>query len=217
MVQVIKVLIADDHPLILRGITELMSATPDIRVVAHCSDGEQALRSIRELNPDIAVLDIIMPGRSGLEVLEAIHDDGISTRVIFLSAAINSHDIMRGMAEGSYGFVLKESEPAEILDCIRSVAAGQKRLPFEVLARTHSDQAKSELPSLDKLLTEREWKVMACAAAGMSNKEIARKLKITEGTAKIHLHNIYQKTGVNNRTALTSLAFHHLDRINPTS
>jgi len=212
MTKLIRLVIADDHPLILRGLGDFLNGEKDIAVVATCLNGEQALAAIREFEPDVAVLDIAMPGRSGMQVLQEVQAQGLPTRILFLSAVVGSRELMTGMAEGAFGFMLKESDPEAFLSCLRAVAAGKKQMPLDLFDSARDREDRPGGPQLDQLLTDREWSVMACAALGLSNKEIARKMKITEGTAKIHLHNIYLKTGVNNRTALANLAFKYLDQ-----
>jgi two-component system, NarL family, nitrate/nitrite response regulator NarL len=131
--------------------------------------------------------------------------------VIFLSAVIDRRDIMLGVAEGAYGFVLKESSPEGLLQLVRAAASGATK-PSLAWKERASEPNRVEI---DKILTEREWKLAAYVDAGLSNKEIASKLDITEGTVKVHLHNIFQKIGVNNRTALANLAHKYLGQTFP--
>jgi two-component system nitrate/nitrite response regulator NarL len=200
----IQILIADDHPMVLRGLGEFLASVPDMKVVAACPDGAQALQAIRDLKPDIAILDLAMPVLTGLDVLAAIQEENLGTKIVFLTALAGTRDIMSAMAEGAYGLLMKDATPEEMLFSLREVAAGRKHLPFELLR--HGQDRKSKPIPTRMLLTNREWKVMELAARGLSNKEIARKLNMTEGTAKVHLHHIFQKTGVNNRTALANVA-----------
>ena len=200
----IQILIADDHPMVLRGLGEFLGSVPDMKVVAACPDGAQALQAIRDLKPDIAILDLAMPVLTGLDVLAAIQEENLGTKIVFLTALAGTRDIMSAMAEGAYGLLMKDATPEEMLFSLREVAAGRKHLPFELLR--HGQDRKSKPIPTRMLLTNREWKVMELAARGLSNKEIARKLNMTEGTAKVHLHHIFQKTGVNNRTALANVA-----------
>jgi DNA-binding NarL/FixJ family response regulator len=210
----IRLVIADDHPLILRGINEFMSTAADIEVVAACADGEQALGAIRKLKPDVAALDLVMPKLSGLQVLGAIKEESLATRVVFLTALIDRRDIMLGVAEGAVGFVLKESSPEDLLELVRAAASREMRRPQTWKERLFVGSEQTQI-ELDKILTEREWKLTAYVAAGLSNKEIASKLDITEGTVKVHLHNIFQKVGVSNRTALANFAHKYLSQTFP--
>lgn len=206
---VIKIVIADDHPLVLRGIRELLAHAGDVDVVAVCTDGAQALHSIRQLKPHIAILDLAMPRLSGLDVVTTIQTEGLATRALLLAATATSREVMTAMAAGACGFLLKESQPDDLLKAIRDVAAGHKCLPFELLDQKLANKAAAEPIPIQNVLTQSEWKVMDLAAKGLSNKEIARQLKISEGTAKVHLHHIYRKVGVDNRTALANIAIQH--------
>jgi two-component system nitrate/nitrite response regulator NarL len=206
---VIRVIVADDHPLVLRGIVDFLATAKDICIVGACADGVQALNSIRELKPDLAMLDLSMPHMNGLDVLTAANRENLATRVLFLAAAASPRDIITAMAEGAYGFLQKDSQPHELLHCIREIADGRKCMPFELFGRAQEIEASTTPIPVEKLLTQREWKVMALAAEGLSNKEIGRRLNITAGTAKIHLHNIFRKVGVKGRIALANVAFHY--------
>jgi DNA-binding NarL/FixJ family response regulator len=202
---IIKVVIADDHPFVLKGIGDYLRSAEDISIVAACINGKLALEKIRELQPDVALLDVSMPEMSGFDVLRAVNRENLPTRILFLAALAGPRDIITAMAEGAYGFLQKDSRPPELLYSIREIAAGRKCIPFELLGRSADDEPM--VRPIESLLTQREWKVMALAAAGQSNKEIARSLNIASGTAKIHLHHIFRKVGVKNRTALATIAF----------
>jgi DNA-binding NarL/FixJ family response regulator len=206
---VIDVIVADDHPIVRQGICEFFRSAGDIRVVRACADGIQAMEAIRETRPAVAVLDVSMPNMTGLQVLSATGREQLPTRILLLAALADSRDIITAMAEGAYGFLLKESHPNEILACVREISAGRKCLPFESLERSREVERQAEYVSVERLLTPREWKVMALATQGLSNKEIGRQLNMTAGTAKIHLHHVFQKIGVKNRTALATVAFRY--------
>jgi two-component system nitrate/nitrite response regulator NarL len=208
-VSVIRVVVADDHPLFLKGISDFLNSAGDISVVGTCSDGVQALDTIRGLKPAVAILNMSMPNMNGLEVLTAANHENLPTRILFLAALASSREIIAAMSADAYGFLQKDSQPNELLRCVRDIAAGHKRLPFELLAHFHDNQHQSDRIPIDKLLTQREWKVMTLAAEGLSNKEIARNLNMTAGTAKIHLYHIFQKVGVKNRTALATVALRY--------
>jgi len=202
----IDVVVADDHPFILRGVSDFLKSASNIRVVDTCSDGARALASICEKKPGVAILSASLPKVSGLDILMAAHREDLSTRIILLAATVEPRDIVTAMAEGAHGFLLKDSQPDELLRCVYDVAAGRKCLPFELLERSREkDRNKANHVPIQNLLTPREWKVMALAAEGLSNKEIAHRLKVTTGTAKVHLNHIYRKIGVRNRTSLANL------------
>ena len=205
----IKVIIADDHPFVLEGIGNFLQTAGDISVIAACPNGRIALTKICELKPDVAILDISMPEMNGFEVLAAANRENLATRFMFLAALASPREIMIAMAEGAYGFMKKDSRPPELLHSIREIAAGRKCIPFELFDRSRENDTLTSTIPAEKLLTQREWKVMALAVEGHSNKEIGRKLNMAAGTAKIHLYHIFRKIGVKNRTALANLVFRH--------
>ena len=210
-----SIVIADDHPVVLRGLVELLGSEPDMKVVASCSDGDTVLAAIRELHPDIALLDISMPGLTGLEVLGNIQAEQLGTDVIFLTASLNDSSISKASTGGAKGMLLKDIAAAELLDSIRKIAEGgrcfQEDLVNAAVARETDRQTTAEL--LTHALTKREREVMLLVAEGLSNKEVGRRLGLSEGTVKIHLHNIYTKIGVSNRTELANLALTHKDQL----
>jgi DNA-binding NarL/FixJ family response regulator len=213
----IAVLIADDHPLVLRGISELLRAEPDLAIVAECRSGTEALEKIRELGPAIAILDLSMPGPSGLDILKRIRSERLACRVVMLTASISDAKLLDAVARGVGGILLKDAAPDLLVQCIREVAGGRPWIP-EALLNPAMDRENARR-SAEKIstdgLTPREREVMLLVADGLSNKEVGRRLNLSDGTVKIHLHNIYQKVGVANRTALTAAAIlrrHQLDR-----
>ena len=201
----VSIVIADDHPFVLSGICDFLKSANDIEIAATCANGTEALEKIRELKPDVAILDATMPEMSGFEVLTAARRETLSTRFLFLSAFASPRDVIDAMAEGAYGYLQKDSKPAELLRCVREIADGRKCIPYELFGRVQETNALGR--PVETVLTQREWKVMSLAAKGKSNKEIARQLNIAAGTAKIHLHHIFRKIGVRNRTALAAMAF----------
>jgi DNA-binding NarL/FixJ family response regulator len=200
----VKVVIADRHPVVVHGLMSLLGAENDFKVVASCYDGKKCLQAIRDLSPDIALLDILMPGLTGLDILAAATSEHLATRVVFLTASAEDRDLIIAVARGAYGVVLKEAAPGVLVHCLRQVAAGRRLLP---LATTGNVVAENVLT----VLTERERQIMHLVAEGLSNKEVGRQLNISDGTIKVHLHHIYQKLAISNRTALAALAFSHHD------
>jgi len=206
----IKVLIADRHPVVVAGLMSLLGAANDFKVVARCYDGDKCIQAIRELLPDIALLDIFMPGVTGLEILVAATSERLSTRIVFLTASAEDRDLIIAAAQGAYGVILKEAAPDVLVQCLRQVAAGRRFLP---LAGSDSPRLQ-DLPvgnasgeNVLMVLTERERQIMHLVAEGLSNKEVGRQLNVSDGTIKVHLHHIYQKLAISNRTALAALAF----------
>jgi DNA-binding NarL/FixJ family response regulator len=210
----ISIVIADDHPVVLKGLQSLISAEPDMCVLATAPDGAQALATIRELRPDIAVLDISMPDLSGLDVLTAAAGEKLPTKVVVLTASARDNQIVAAVNGGARGLMLKDAAPDELVDCLRAVANGELWHPPELVAEAFARYAESGSEGRSaamQLLTPRERQIVTLVAEGLSNKEIARALSVSEGTIKIHLHNIYKKLNVPNRTSLAAFAFPHLN------
>ena len=205
--QTVSIVIADDHPIVLHGLLTLLNLEADFRVVAACNDGEAAFDAIFTKDPDIALLDFRMPKLNGIEVLAKVDDAGLRTRVIFLTASANDGHVLTALKSRAYGIVLKESAAETVASCIREVAAGRRWIPEEALKNVMGSAASElhEVAPVLKTLTARERNVLQYLVEGLSNKEIARSLGLSDGTVKVHLHNIYEKTSVNNRTSLVAL------------
>src|ERR1700730_10466955 len=214
-----SVVIADRNPVVLQGLTKLLGAQSGFKVVACCSDGTNCIEAIRSLAPDIAILDMSMPGLTGLEILAIVNSESLTTRLVFFTASIEHHELVISAAAGAYGVIIKDVSPEVLLQSLRQVADGQRLLPLLSSdlepAREQSDIAGQE--NVLAVLTERERQIMRLVSEGLSNKEIGRRLNITDGTIKVHLHNIYQKLEINNRTVLAALAISHHDRAGHTS
>jgi len=204
----LRILLADDHPVVLSGLQALLSRIPGLEVINSQSDGTGALKAIRRLEPDVAVLDISMPGLTGIEVLEAAEKEGSRTRIVFLTASATDENITEAVRGGAWAIMLKDSAPEDLARCIKAVAAGERWLAPELVAPALRREAerREDVAKIDSLVTPREREIATLVAAGLSNKEIARRLDISEGTVKIHLHNVYNKVGVANRTSLATLA-----------
>jgi DNA-binding NarL/FixJ family response regulator len=201
-----SLVLCDDHPLILRGLADLIAADTDINIVATCGDGQQAIDAILEHMPDVAVLDISMPERDGIEVLQQLARERWPVRVVFLTGCITDEQVIQAIAAGAYGIVLKESAAASLVDCLHHVAEGRKWLPSSIVQPAISRaSAAARRTSPFALLTRREKEVARLIADGLSNKDVAARLAMSEGTVKIHLHTIYSKLGVDNRTAVAIL------------
>jgi two-component system, NarL family, nitrate/nitrite response regulator NarL len=210
-----RIVVADDHPVVLSGLVMLLSNDKKaFRLVASCSNGKKALDAIRRLKPEIALLDLNMPGLSGLQVLKAVLQENLPTRVCFIAASPSDKEIVAA-TEGAYAIVLKESAPDILITCLHAVAAGQKCMPADLvdgaIQRTRERQA--QIAKVSRLLTDREIEVMLRVADGLSNKEVGNQLNISEGTVKMHLHSVYHKVGVNNRTSLVNFANTYRDRL----
>ena len=204
----IRILIADDHPIVLKGLAELFDAEPDASVVATCVNGEEAVKALHREMPEIAVLDLHMPGKNGLELLQEIRRNHLPTRPVLLAASLEPQEIVEATRLGARGILLKESAPEDLLTCIHKVFAGERVIPEPWLNQALDEMLRREsaAQSLSDALTPREVELVRIAALGLTNREIGAKLGISPGTVKIHLHNIYKKLGVKNRVELTLFA-----------
>jgi DNA-binding NarL/FixJ family response regulator len=200
----IRLVLADDHPLVLAGLENLFRLEQDFQVLASCGDGEQALRAVRELRPDILVLDLRMPGKDGLAVLRALWEEKLPTRVVVLTAALDEDDVVEAVRLGARGMVLKEMAPRLLVDCVRKVHAGEEWLEKHSVTRALEKTLKREAGrrEVSAVLTPREVELVRLVASGLPNKLIAKQLFISEGTVKVHLHSIYEKLHVSGRMAL---------------
>jgi two-component system, NarL family, nitrate/nitrite response regulator NarL len=211
--QSVSVVVADDHPVVLRGITEILRAQPDISVVAACSCGRDATAAIQQFTPDVAVLDIIMPDRSGLDVLLSIVGDRFKTRVVLLTAVATEDRVLAAMTSGAKGLLFKDAAPDNLIDCVREVAKGKLWFPHGLVdaapERESGRQAHGECSI--GALTPREAQIALLVSEGLSNKLVAWQLNVAEGTVKVYLHNIFEKLGIPNRTVLCALTIPHRD------
>jgi DNA-binding NarL/FixJ family response regulator len=201
----ITLVLADDHPIVLAGLQQLLSLEREFAVLATCGDGAAALAAVRRHRPDILVLDMQMPATGGLAVLRQLEAEALPTRVVVLTASLGADDVIEAVRLGAQGLVLKEMAPQLLVQCIRKVAAGGQWLEREAMAQT-LDRLMARETAVEHaaaLLTPRELAIVRLVAEGRRNKEIARQFAITEGTVKIHLHNVYEKLEVDSRVALT--------------
>src|SRR4051795_4942542 len=203
----LRVVLADDHPLVLGGLRALLQAERGVEIVAAALDGAPALEMIRAHEPEIAVLDIYMPRLTGLKVLEALEADGLATRVVLLTGSASDEQIATAAEWGAGGLLLKESAPGPLGEGLNTVASGQRWLPEELVAPAIRRAAERRATNVrpERVLTAREYEIARLVAQGLSNKHIAHALAISEGTVKIHLHNTYEKLGSVNRTSLAVL------------
>jgi two-component system nitrate/nitrite response regulator NarL len=201
----INVLIADPHPVVVQGLRKVLGAQRNFKIVACCSDGASCIEAIRSLRPDIAILDISMPGVTGLEILSIVNSEGFSTRVVFFTASVDARELVMAAAAGAYGVILKDVAPKILVKSLQQIADGQRVLPLPSAVRVSPEQSAVSENALT-VLTDREHQIMRLVSEGLSNKEIGRRLNISDGTIKVHLHHIYQKLEISNRTVLAALA-----------
>lgn len=200
----IRTVIADDHPLVLSGLEQLFRPEPDIEVVAECRDVDETLRAIREHDPDVLVLDLLMPGGGGLELLRALNSRASRTRVVLLTAVIDDDQLLEAIRLGVHGVVLKDMAPQLLVDALREVSRGaqwlEQGLGGRALRRLLAREERAT--HAGRLLSGREREIVRLVAGGLTNRAIAHKLGIGEGTVKVHVHNIYEKLDLNGRIEL---------------
>jgi len=209
-----RILIADDHTIFRAGISSLLSGQPEFEVVGEASDGDEALKILETLKPDILLLDLCMPKKGGIEVLEALTKSGDSIRTIVLSAGEEGKEVSRAFELGARGLVSKDSAATILFKSIHAVMAGQywiEKKGVSSLIQTlshYGDTGKDGRPK-NYGLTPREMEIIREVVSGYPNKEIAGKFRISEQTVKHHITNIFNKLGVYNRLELALFAFHH--------
>ena len=194
----LRIVLADDHALVLEGLRGLLSSEPDMHVIATATDGERLLEAVRRFRPDVVVMDIQMPFMSGLTCLERIRAEGLPVRVLVLSAFADAHSLRAAVEGGADGFSLKTDAPRATVTAIRQVAAGQ--LVFPQAARRWLRPPAAAASADPSALTDREEGVLAFVAEGRSNADIASAMNLSESTVKFHLRNLFAKLGVTNRT-----------------
>jgi len=204
----IRLVLADDHPIVLDGLEQLFRSSRDFAVVGRCRDGEETLRALRLHRPDVLILDIRMPRCDGLQLLRMLQQEDLPTRVVLLTADLEEAQLLEALQLGVGGVVLKEVAPRLLVDAVREVHAGGRWLDkgvahraLEKLLRQGSESRKTDPP-----LTPRESEIVRMVARGLRNRTIAEQLTISEGTVKIHLHNIYEKLAVSGRGELAFYA-----------
>jgi two-component system nitrate/nitrite response regulator NarL len=210
--QPIRILVADDHAIFRDGLRKLLADAGDVSIVGEASNGNECMKMLTKLKPDILLLDLRMPEKDGLAVLEEVNFDSLPTRVIVLTAAEDDRDVVRAMRLGARGVVLKQSASDLLVKSIRKVADGEiwldNRMTAEVIdafKKSAEGGQRREKP----LLSEREKEIVQLVAQGFRNREIGEKLFISEQTVKNHLHNIFDKLGVSDRLELALYAIHH--------
>ncbi|MBD3885821.1 response regulator transcription factor [Phormidium tenue FACHB-886] len=189
----IRVLIVDDHAIVRKGLATIINHDPEMTVIAQAEDGQQAIDLYREHQPDITLMDLRMPGTTGVEAITAICAEFKQARIAVLTTYDGDEDIYRGLQAGAQGYLLKDAKPGELLNAIRTIHNGQQYIPPEVGAKLLQRMSNPEL-------SERELEVLRLIAQGMGNQEIGTALGIGESTVKSHANRIFSKLGVNDRT-----------------
>ena len=207
----IRLVIADDHPLVLGGLVALLQAHPEFEVVARCGSGTEAIAATRQHRPDVLVLDLQMPDRDGLSVARELQGLTPPPKIVLLTAHIHEDQMIESLSLGVSGVVLKEMATKLLVQCLHRVNAGGQWLEKESVTRAMAKLVRREAKAREvaALLTPREIEIARLAAQDYTNKQIAEKLFIAEGTVKIHLHNTYEKIGAKRRTELVRFAQDH--------
>jgi two-component system, NarL family, nitrate/nitrite response regulator NarL len=202
----IAVVIADRHPVVLKGLSSVLGAHSDFKIVASFTDGQGCVEAIRNLAPDIAILDGSMPGVSGPEILSIVITESPSTRFVFFTSSEVERELVMSAAADGYSFISKDVAPEILVQALRQVAGGQRLLPLPTADQAVLREQSAITENALAVLTDRERQIMRLVSEGLSNKEIGRRLNITDGTIKVHLHHIFQKLEISNRTALAAMA-----------
>ncbi len=195
----IRVLIADDHPVVRSGLCTIINHEQDMTVVALAEDGDEAVRLYKEHRPDVALIDLRMPRMDGLHVIEGIRQEFRSAHIVVLTTFDTDEDIYQALRAGAMAFLVKGAPPEELLGAIRSAHAGQKQVTGTVASRLLERMRSPEL-------TSRELEVLKLLATGRSNKEIAAQLGVGEGTVRTHCNSIFPKLNVSDRTQAATVA-----------
>jgi DNA-binding NarL/FixJ family response regulator len=203
----ISVVLVDDHPIVLQGLEHLFARQQDISVAACCGTVQEGITAARDTRPDVIVLDLRMPDGGGLALLDAVNAEHLPAKTVVLTAAISNDEVAQALQKGAAGLVLKESAPEQLIECVRRVYAGERWLDPGAITRV-VPQATPDGPVDERAasLTAREREVVRMIASGLRNRDIGERLSISENTVKVHLHNIYEKLGVEGRMELLLLA-----------
>lgn len=195
----IRILSIDDHPLLREGIAAIINSQPDMNLVASAASGGEGIQKFREHLPDVTLMDLRLPDISGIDTLIAIRTEFPTARIVMLTTFEGDVEIQRALEAGAFGYMLKSMPPKELLEAIRSVHAGRKRVPPEVAAHLAEHMG-------DESLTARELDVLRHIAGGNRNRDIAGILFISEETVKVHIRHIMEKLGASDRTQAVAIA-----------
>jgi len=202
----IKVLIADDHAVLRHGLRLILQETPDLRVVGEAADGETAVTLTQELQPDVVLMDLNMPGLNGVEATHRIRSSQPHVHVVVLTISKKDKDLIEAVKAGAKGYLIKSAQSSEVIEAIRRVAAGEAILPPALMARV-LDELTNPTPT-PEILTGREQEIIKLVAQGLGNKSIARTLYISENTVKTHMRHILEKLNLSNRAEAAAYAVH---------
>jgi DNA-binding NarL/FixJ family response regulator len=204
----IRIVLCDDHPVVLSGLEGVFRTTTDIQIVAACFGGAEALTVVREHRPDVLVIDLRMGAMSGLDVARILRKEESTTKVVIISGELSDEETLEALRTGVKGILLKEMAPEQIVECVRSVRAGRSWMEPRASGRAIEQLIRQQASAreLSRTLTAREVELARLVGQGLRNKDIANRLDIGEGTVKAHLHNVYKKLGIETRVELVLLA-----------
>ena len=209
----IKILIADDHSMVRQGIKQILELEEDFTVIAQAKDGEEAIRMANRFNPDVILMDINMPGINGLQAIRELKKGNEDFKILVLTIHDDREYLFKTLQTGAEGYVLKDAEPAVLMEAIRNIHRGesyiQPNMTKELVREFNRVTLYEKKPQNENRLTAREIEVLELIAEGLINKEIARQLYISEKTVKNHVSNIFKKINVSDRTQAAIYAFKH--------
>lgn len=208
------VMLVDDHPLLRKGLRQLLAFEAEFEVVAEAGSGAEALASAPELDPDLIILDLNMQGMDGLETLKRLRDEGVTSRIVMLTVSDSNEDVIKAIGLGADGYLLKDSDPEELLEQIKKAASGKMVLSDAVnAALATAIRRPAEKPAADiNSLTNREYEILSLIAKGQSNKLIARELDISDGTVKVHVKHLLKKLNLRSRVEAAVWMVNHQAR-----
>jgi two-component system response regulator NreC len=202
----IRVLVVDDHAVVRSGLRRVLDAEPDIETVGEAADAERAVFEVLEQKPDVVLLDVMMPGKSGIEIIPTLRQNAPDLRVLVLSMQDDPHYLREAFDAGASGYVLKEAADTEVVDAVRAVAAGERYVHPALGARLIQAEAEERRRAEEDPLSDREREVLRLLALGHTNQEIAKTLFISVRTAETHRAHIMQKLGLSSRAELVRYA-----------
>ena len=197
-----KLILVDDHPLLRKGVRQLVELEDDMEVIGEASNGEDAVKLAQEVEADLVLLDLTMKGMDGIETLQAMRNAGISCHIVVFTVSDDTNDVVSALKAGADGYLLKDMEPDRLVDRIREACSGKMVLSeelTEVLAKAFRDDSSKDRGDGFNSLTRREKEILKMIAEGLSNKMIGRQLNIVEATVKVHVKHLLKKLGLRSR------------------